>query len=48
MVSVLAHRIKLKPSIAYLKQPTTFLREEFATFCDRNGIVMDTDDTDVP
>lgn len=48
MVSVLAHRIKLKPSIAYLKQPTTFLREEFSTFCDRNGIVMDTDDSDVP
>ncbi len=48
MVSVLAHRIKLKPSIAYLKQPTTFLRDEFESFCNGVGMVMDTDDTDVP
>ena len=28
-VSVLSHRIRLKPSVKYLKEPSTFVREEF-------------------
>ena len=30
--SVLAHRLKLKPSVEYLKEPAEFLREELAKF----------------
>jgi len=37
LTSVLAHRIKLKPSVAYLKQPLDFLRDEFNQFCEEKG-----------
>ena len=32
MLSVLSHRIKLKPSIKYLQTPETYLEEEFSKF----------------
>jgi Mg-chelatase subunit ChlI len=36
MVSVLSHRIKLKPSIKYLQDPSKFIKEEFEQFQDKN------------
>lgn len=36
MESVLAHRIKLKPSMKYLKDPSTFVREEFIDYVEKN------------
>ena len=44
MISVLAHRIKLKPSVAYIKSPTKFLKEEFAAHAEREGFSIDADD----
>ncbi|MBU0628201.1 MAG: MoxR family ATPase [Nanoarchaeota archaeon] len=32
VISVLAHRIQLKPSVKYLKDPSEFIREEFKKF----------------
>jgi magnesium chelatase subunit I len=40
LTSVLAHRIKLKPSLAYLKSPTNFLQEEFKQFCEANDLSL--------
>ncbi|MCF7799269.1 AAA family ATPase [Candidatus Woesearchaeota archaeon] len=40
LTSVLAHRIKLKPSVAYLKQPVDFLRDEFNQYCEENGFSL--------
>lgn len=36
MESVLAHRIKLKPSVKYLKDAATFIREELEQFIEKN------------
>ncbi len=36
LVSVLAHRIKLKPSVQYLKSPDDFIEEEFERFLSEN------------
>lgn len=36
IVSVLAHRIKLKPSVQYLKSPEDFVNEEFNRFLSEN------------
>ena len=44
ITSVLAHRIKLKPSVAYLKQPIDFLRDEFNQFCEENGFSTASDE----
>jgi len=41
MVSVLAHRIRLKPSAKYLKSPVEFLGEEFKKFSDKKGKISD-------
>ncbi len=40
LTSVLAHRIKLKPSVAYTKSTTQFIKEEFGTFCEDQGISL--------
>lgn len=40
IVSVLAHRIKLKPSVQYLKSAEEFVREELAEFCKEREITM--------
>jgi magnesium chelatase subunit I len=44
LTSVLAHRIKLKPSLAYLKSSAKFLQEEFKQFCENNDISLDSGD----
>lgn len=33
VVSVLAHRIRLKPSIKYIQEPTEYLKNKFEEFC---------------
>ncbi len=44
LTSVLAHRIKLKPSIAYTKSPEAFLQESFSEFCEESGFSLSSDD----
>lgn len=46
MDSVLAHRIKLKPSVKYLQSPMEVLEEEFKSFTKANNI--DTESMSVP
>ncbi|MBR9675512.1 AAA domain-containing protein [Candidatus Woesearchaeota archaeon] len=45
--SVLAHRIKLKPSVKYLTNPTDFVKESFKTFAEAYNMASDSDG-DVP
>ncbi len=40
LTSVIAHRIKLKPSVAYLKKPLDFLRDEFNQYCEEKGFSL--------
>lgn len=40
MKSVLAHRIKLKPSIKYLQDPSDYLDKELQKFCEDNNITL--------
>ncbi len=48
MDSVLAHRIKLKPSVKYLQSPSEVLEEEFKAFAKANNIDLDNiDKTDI-
>lgn len=44
LTSVIAHRIKLKPSIAYLKDPSNYLKEEFTEYCNEAGLSLTGDD----
>ena len=46
IVSVLAHRIELKPSIKYLKNPEEFIQEEFKKFAQSKGIDVESSDSD--
>lgn len=49
MKSVLAHRIKLKPSMQYLKRPSEFVEEMFDMYKKANNLLSDTEDTgDIP
>lgn len=41
IISVLAHRIKLKPSIQYLKAPEDFLKDEIDRFIAQNKKLLD-------
>lgn len=36
IISVLSHRIRLKPSVKYLQEPKEFIKEEFKKFLDAN------------
>jgi len=38
LVSVLSHRIRLKPSLKYLKNTTEYLKEQFSDFCEQNNL----------
>ncbi len=38
LVSVLSHRIRLKPSLKYLKSTTDYLKEQFSEFCEQNNL----------
>lgn len=42
LVSVLAHRIELKPSLRYLRSPEEFVREKFAAFAEKHAKSLDT------
>jgi Mg-chelatase subunit ChlI len=44
LISVLAHRIKLKPSAQYLQSPKEFLKEELKSFSKEQGIDQSGDD----
>ncbi|MBU0471338.1 MAG: MoxR family ATPase [Nanoarchaeota archaeon] len=37
LISVISHRIRLKPSIKYLKKPEDYVKEEFEKFCEKGG-----------
>jgi hypothetical protein len=37
IVSVLAHRVELKPSVKYLKTTEEFIRDEYARFVQEHG-----------
>lgn len=43
MTSVLAHRIRLKPSVAYTTTTAKFLDDSFQKFCESNDIALDSD-----
>ncbi|MBW3011673.1 hypothetical protein KY311_00665, partial [Candidatus Woesearchaeota archaeon] len=36
LISVLSHRIRLKPSVKYLKDPSEFIKEQFEEFIQSN------------
>ena len=38
LVSVLSHRIRLKPSLKYLKSTMDYLKEHFSEFCEDNNL----------
>jgi magnesium chelatase subunit I len=44
MTSVLAHRLKLKPSLAYSTTPKEYLQSEFNQFCEGVGISLSSDE----
>ncbi|MCF7871768.1 AAA family ATPase [Candidatus Woesearchaeota archaeon] len=41
LINVLSHRIRLKPSIKYLKSNSDFISERFAEFCDQYHVSQD-------
>ncbi len=41
VISVLSHRIKLKPSFKYIKSPKEYISEEFTNFCKRSSGISD-------
>ena len=45
VMSVISHRIKLKPSKKYLKSPQEYLEEKFKTFADNAGLSSDKSDS---
>lgn len=45
IVSVISHRIRLKPSIRYIQEPNEFIRKEFEKFTDENFSDMKSDDS---
>ena len=46
ITSVLAHRIELKPSIKYLKNPEEFIQEEFKKYAQQKGLDIESSDSD--
>ena len=44
MTSVLAHRIRLKPSVSYTKQPLQYLNEAFSKYCEEKGLSLNSED----
>ncbi|HII71862.1 TPA: AAA domain-containing protein, partial [Candidatus Woesearchaeota archaeon] len=41
LVSVLSHRIKLKPSAEYLQSPQNFLKQKIAEFVEKQGLAKE-------
>ena len=48
LVSVLSHRIKLKPSAQYLQTPQELIQEKLNEFVDRQGLEKEADGGEVP
>jgi MoxR-like ATPase len=48
LVSVLSHRIKLKPSAQYLQTPQELIEEKIRQFAQQHGLKSETDEGDVP
>ncbi|NQU79790.1 AAA family ATPase [Candidatus Woesearchaeota archaeon] len=48
MISVLAHRIKLKPSAQYLQSPQELITEKLKEFVQRQGLSSESEGDDVP
>ncbi len=48
MISVMSHRIKLKPSAQYLQTPQKHLKEKMEEFCEQEGIERETKEGDSP
>ncbi len=49
LTSVLSHRIKLKPSLSYVKDPADYLRDEFGEFCNEQNLTLsDESEGDAP
>ncbi|MFP4118805.1 MAG: AAA family ATPase [Candidatus Woesearchaeota archaeon] len=40
LTSVIAHRIKLKPSLSYVKDAKAYLKDEFGEFCNEQGLTL--------
>ena len=40
MISVLSHRIRLKPSVKYLTTPEDYLQQSFSKFVEKHGIKL--------
>jgi magnesium chelatase subunit I len=43
IMSVISHRIRLKPSVKYLKDISSFVEEEFEKYCDDNSFSSEAD-----
>ncbi len=48
LISVLSHRIRLKPSLKYLKSTTEFLEENLNSFTEKNPDILDSKESDLP
>ncbi|MFH1064862.1 MAG: AAA family ATPase [Candidatus Woesearchaeota archaeon] len=48
LVSVLSHRIKLKPSSQYLQTPQELIKEQLSKFVEQHGIQREAEEGDVP
>jgi Mg-chelatase subunit ChlI len=42
---VLGHRIKLKPSVAFVKNPLKYIKDEFNKFCDEQSVSLEDGDS---
>ena len=43
IVSVLSHRLRLKPSVKYLQSPSEFIQEQLKRFLDSQGKSFESD-----
>lgn len=48
IISVLSHRIRLKPSLRYIKSSKEFLQQQFTEFTGKNPDVEDSNESDSP
>lgn len=44
MTSVLAHRVRLKPSVAYTKNPVQYIQDKFMEFSEEKGVSLSGDE----
>ncbi len=48
VVSVISHRVKLKPSVHYLQSPVDFVKKELQRFCEDRGVSIEEQKGDYP